>query len=382
MRATSIARGCVLAPVWRRRILGGACALVLAASFVPPAQAQFVCVGNDDGAEVGDGVAGNTASGNGATAAGGGDVACGTNATASGGFATAYGFGATATGNSGSAFGRNSMATSGAASAYGVNAEASGNSSSAFGANSTASGIASSAYGRGSTAAALDSSAYGDGSMALGVSSTAIGNNAFAAGQSDTAVGHNARVEADNSSAFGAGATVNAGHSNSTAIGTGAQTTRANQVALGTSSTTYTMPGITSGASRAAQGTPTHLVTSNASGDLAAYTPAQLGLATAGDIAGIQSDIDALGRRDEKLTEGLAAVASLAQPIILPGQTFAMRAGWGGYDDASAVAFTAAGVVAKDVLRPGFGTVVLDGGVGVGTNEGEVAGRAGFTFGW
>ena len=59
-----------------------------------------------------------------------------------------------------------------------------------------------------------------------------------------------------------------------------------------------------------------------------------------------------------------------------------MRAGWGGYDDASAVSFTMAGVVAENLLRPGFGTMVVDGGVGVGTNNGEVAGRAGLTVGW
>ena len=59
-----------------------------------------------------------------------------------------------------------------------------------------------------------------------------------------------------------------------------------------------------------------------------------------------------------------------------------MRAGWGTYDSTNAASFTAAGVIAKDVLRPGFGTLVVDGGVGVGTNEGEVAGRAGMSFGW
>ncbi len=89
-----------------------------------------------------------------------------------------------------------------------------------------------------------------------------------------------------------------------------------------------------------------------------------------------------MGQRDAKLTEGLAAVASMAQPIMLPGQTFAMRAGWGGYDDASAVSFTAAGVLAKNLVRPGYGTLVADAGLGVGTNQGEIAGRAGLTFGW
>jgi hypothetical protein len=96
----------------------------------------------------------------------------------------------------------------------------------------------------------------------------------------------------------------------------------------------------------------------------------------------LQSDINRLGRRDQQLTEGIATVASLAQPILLPGQHFAMRAGWGGFDDANAVGFSAAGVLANNLLRPGFGSLVLDGGVGVGTNQGEVAGRAGMSFGW
>jgi hypothetical protein len=149
------------------------------------------------------------------------------------------------------------------------------------------------------------------------------------------------------------------------------------------------MPGVTSSHSKLAQGKPTHIVTSNNNGDLAAQTPQQLGLATQSDMTTVhngmnamQADINSLGRRDNELTEGLAAVAALAQPIILPGQTIAMRAGWGGYDGANAVGFTAAGVLAKNLLRPGIGTLVVDGGVGVGTDEGEVAGRAGVSFGW
>jgi len=100
------------------------------------------------------------------------------------------------------------------------------------------------------------------------------------------------------------------------------------------------------------------------------------------DVSGIQSDINRLGRRDRELTEGLAAVASIAQPILLPGQNFAMRAGWGGFDDANAISFSAAGVVASNLLASGRGALVVDGGVGVGTNQGEVAGRAGLSFGW
>ena len=75
------------------------------------------------------------------------------------------------------------------------------------------------------------------------------------------------------------------------------------------------MAGITSSASKAAQGKPTHLVTSNSSGDLAAFSVSQLGLATTGDISNLQSKINRLGDRDRELTEGLAAVVSLAQPV-------------------------------------------------------------------
>jgi hypothetical protein len=61
--------------------VGTGLAVVLAASLAPPqAQAQFVCVGNANGATV----PANTADGAGATAAGGTNVACGTGANASG----------------------------------------------------------------------------------------------------------------------------------------------------------------------------------------------------------------------------------------------------------------------------------------------------------
>ena len=194
----------------------------------------------------------------------------------------------------------------------------------------------------------------------------AFGDFATASGQNRTAMGPNSTAAFENSAAFGNGATA----------------TRANQQVFGTVSNTYTMPGLTSNASKAVQGKPTHLVTSNSAGDLAAFTVSQLGLATTGDISNLQSKINRLGDRDRELTEGLAAVVSLAQPVLLPGQHFAMRAGWGGFDGSNAVGFSAAGVVANNLLRPGFGTLVLDGGVGVGTDDGEVVGRAGASFGW
>jgi hypothetical protein len=90
----------------------------------------------------------------------------------------------------------------------------------------------------------------------------------------------------------------------------------------------------------------------------------------------------ASGARDRQLTDGIATAAALAQPILRSGERLGVTAGWGGYDEANAVGVSAAGVLADNVLRHGSGILALYGGVGVGTDEGEVAGRAGLSLGW
>jgi autotransporter adhesin len=237
------------------------------------------------------------------------------------------------------------------------------------------------ALGASAAATGVNSIAIGTGAVATG--SIAAGTQAFAS-NGGAAFGDFAAASGANSTAVGPNSS--AAYANSAAFGNGATATRANQQVFGTASNTYTMSGLTSSASKQAQGSPTHLVTSNQAGDLAAYTPHQLDLASASEVASgfssLQSQVNHLVNRDNQLTEGIAASAALAQPVILPGQHFAMRAGWGGYDGSNAFAFSAAGVVGNNLLRPGFGTFAVDGGVGVGTDEGEVVGRAGASFGW
>jgi hypothetical protein len=198
------------------------------------------------------------------------------------------------------------------------------------------------------------------------------GTNASAFGQGATARG-------ENTTALGQGA--EATHKNSAAIGQGVKTTRENQVAIGQATNTYTMSGIASAESRAAQGAPAYFVTSNAQGDLATHTAADLGLASAGDISHLNSQIGGLQRRDDELAEGIAVSLALAQPIFQPGQDFAMRFGWGNFEGSNALGLSLAGVVD----RGGFGegtSIVVDGGIGYGTSENTVAGKAGITFGW
>jgi hypothetical protein len=57
-----------------------------------------------------------------------------------------------------------------------------------------------------------------------------------------------------------------------------------------------------------------------------------------------------------------------------------MTAGWGGFDNAIAVGFSAAGVSCRQSVPPRQRQ--LYGGIGVGTSEGWVARRAGLSFGW
>ena len=154
------------------------------------------------------------------------------------------------------------------------------------------------------------------------------------AGDRNAALGVNAGddVGGDDNVALGTGAGQNVTASNTVSLGTGATATRDNQQMFGTGISTYTMAGIASPTSQATQGTPTHLVTSNAGGDLAAYTLADLGLASSGDVAALQSQINGLGRRDDELAEGIAISLAMDLPIFHAGQTFAMNFGWGGFD--------------------------------------------------
>ena len=80
-----------------------------------------------------------------------------------------------------------------------------------------------------------------------------------------------------------------------------------------------------------------------------------------------------------KAYEGTAIALAISQPVFLPGQTFAVRGGWGDYEGQNAFGVSAAGVVAHNVF--GYGsTVSLDGGIGAGNSS--VAGKAGVTVGF
>lgn len=184
------------------------------------------------------------------------------------------------------------------------------------------------------TAIGANTRATGEGAIAIGGASTP-NNAANARGQDSIAIGTNsiagsadAQAVATTQNSIAIGTSSYAAHTNSTAIGAGATTTRGNQVMLGTASTTYATPGITSAASKTAQTGPLQFVTSDAGGNLAGYTAAELGLASPGEIAGMNSQINTINtqigdinNRLSSLTaearRGIAAAAALA-PVITP----------------------------------------------------------------
>ncbi len=171
------------------------------------------------------------------------------------------------------------------------------------------------------------------------------------------------------------GTNASANFDNSAAVGNGATVTRANQQVFGTATNTYTMSGITSAASRAAQSGPTQLVTSDASGNLATTTLGSLGLASTGDINAINARLDSLTATSNKATTGVAmAFAMAGVPTLMPDEHFAVTMNWGNFQSANGLAFNAA--VRLD------NHVQLNAGVGYGANQNLVGGRVGVRYGW
>ena len=227
--------------------------------------------------------------------------------------------------------------------------------------------------------ASAGGSAFGDFAVATGTNSVAVGLGATATGATTTAVGTGATAAPDNSAAFGAGATA----------------TRANQQVFGTATNTYTAPGITSDASKAAQGAPTHIVTTNPTGDLAAHTPAELGLAgniidislnptitsINQQITNINKQITILQQNDRQLTEGIAVAMALHDPDLVAGEKFGLKLNWGAYEGGNALALTAAGVLGYNVLTPGD-RLAVSGGMGWGLDQSQIGGRVGVQLTW
>ena len=112
---------------------------------------------------------------------------------------------------------------------------------------------------------------------------------------------------------------------------------------FGTASNTYTMTGITSAASRAAQSGPAQLVTSDSAGNLATTTLADLGIASTAALGAINSRLDDLTTRSNRAYNGIAMAFAMADvPTLMPGETLAMTMNYGTFEGTSGLALNAA----------------------------------------
>ncbi|MER8695013.1 YadA-like family protein [Mesorhizobium opportunistum] len=227
-----------------------------------------------------------------------GGTACGRSANSNGTLSVAMGNGA-------GAFGDNSVALGVNAGAGGLvfDTNAGGLTTDYNNANTTAIGTGAEAGAGGANQA--NATALGTAAQANAVNATALGSSAQANGGNATAIGNGATANAVNAIALGDAATAN--YDNSIAIGVGATTTRDNQVMLGNGLNTYTLTGVASQASKAAQAGPTYLMTTDSTGNLAASTFDVATLANLpAQVAQNSSDISTLNSTVSSHTSELA----------------------------------------------------------------------------
>lgn len=281
------------------------------------------------------------------------NTACGINAQATGANnSTAVGSDAAATGHHATAVGGDSVANDLDTTAIGYNAQATANGATAVGGGP---GATNAAHASGENAVAIgggsgdDASAHG--ANAEGNFSIAVGQGSDAAGTGSIAVGRNSSAMASSATAMGASAS--AAFYNSAAFGYGAAATRADQQVFGTSSNTYTMPGLTSAGSSAAQSGPLALVTTDQGGNMAADT-------------GLYNQIG-------ENQQGVAMAMALSNFWVPYGKSFAAGVSVGAWDGAWAIGANVGGQLADGVH--------VTGGIAI-SESGMVGGRAGGVFSW
>jgi autotransporter adhesin len=255
----------------------------------------------------------------------------------------------------------------------GSGSNASGDSSVAIGDGAVAQDGAAVSIGAGNVASGAGAVAIGDPNLATGRGAVAIGADNQATGLGAVAIG--ADSVANGRSAVALGSNANAGAAGSVAIGENAVATRANQVALGSSASTYTLAGIGSAESNAAQSGAVELVTTDAAGNLGTSS---LDLAAIEGLGGrtgaLEGQVTALNQGLRGANGGIAAAMAMGGTVMPPGSSFAMSFNLATYRGEQGFSGSAVARVSEAVW--------VSGGVAGSTVRGSTGGRVGVTFGW
>jgi hypothetical protein len=222
------------------------------------------------------------------------------------------------------------------------------------------------ASGNGAVAIGDPNIATGTGAVALGADNRAAGTGAVALGNASTAAGAGAVALGNGASASQAG---------SVALGAGASATRAGQVALGSSASTYTMAGLSSDASNAAQSGAVRLVTTDLAGNLGTTSLDVAELQSLGGrTATLEGQVAALDRGVRGANGGIAAAMALGGTVIPPGSTLALSFNLATYRGVQGFSVAAVARVSEAAW--------ISGGIAGSTARGSTGGRVGVTFGW
>lgn len=268
------------------------------------------------------------------------------------------------------AIGTGATASDGAAVAIGLGNQASGDGAVAIGDPNIATG-------QGAIAIGKDNVATGNAAIAFGDTSTANGVSAIAAGLRANAAADNAIALGNSASALGA---------NGVAIGNGAQSVRDDQVAIGSAASSYTLAGINSDASRAAQQGALRLVTADGAGNLGT-TSFDLDRLNAlpGQVSALSSQISAfdarlaqfgagLERIERSANGGIAAAMAMGGTVIPSDMTVALSFNLSTFRGEQGFSGVAVGRISERVW--------VSGGIAGSTVKGSTGGRIGMTFGW
>jgi trimeric autotransporter adhesin len=166
---------------------------------------------------------------------------------------------------------------------------------------------------------------------------------------------------------------------NSAAFGAGATATAPNQIAVGTASNTYRLAGITSAASLSAQSGPTYMVTTDASGNLAATSFSTQSLSSlSSNVSALQQDVAVLSENLQqglnRAYEGTAVAIAMGGSALPDNKRFALTTNWGNFRGTNAMSLVAQMRLSDNVVaNAGFASGFQYGGIGT---------RAGVTVAW
>ena len=148
---------------------------------------------------------------------------------------------------------------------------------------------------------------------------------------------------------------------------------------FGTATNTYTMPGVASAASLAAQTGSLSFVTSDAGGNLATLSSGSIAsvasvAALDGRVTNLENNVKTLNYDVRKAFEGAAVAIAMGGSALPDNKKFAISANWGNFSGENAF-----GGVAQVRISNNF---VANAAIGAGFARGGVGGRVGGTFAW